>query len=309
VLKKIVLSLLFLSFVVLGGALGWLLYQQWRDPLHAIDRGIEISKVKEEPFVLPHLPVNRRYSHVVLQPEEGREIELFVSLPRYPSRSLLPVIMVLGGWDVKGDTLGLVPDPGAYILVVYRYGYGSDMWKGARNRLLEIFRIREAILSVPSRVLAAVKWLQEREDTDAKRVTLMGVSLGALFVPSIFHLAQERGVPLAAGVIAFGGADLKRLIRTNIVEFSPAAGVLAALLHPMEPSLHLSSLSQPMLLINGREDRLIPEICARELQRLKPEPKTVVWLDTRHIQPDREQIVKEVVDLTTRWLRERGLLR
>ncbi len=277
--------------------------------MEAIERRVEIRKIEQTPFVSPHLPAHRSYRHIRLVPKEGRDIELFMSLPERKSDTPLPVVMVLGGWDVKRETLGLVSDPGAYILVVYRYGYGSDIWKKARNKAAEVFRVREAILSVPARVLEAIEWLRERKEVDKERVVVMGVSLGALFVPSLYHLAQRRGVVFPAGVIAFGGADLQRLISENIVRFPPVARVLATMLHPVEPSIHLPALYQPILFINGREDRLIPTLCARKLHAAKPEPKTVVWLETRHIQPDRKEIVQKVVEITTEWLLRNGILR
>ena len=137
----------------------------------------------------------------------------------------------------------------------------------------------------------------------------MGVSLGALFTPAIYHLADREGVVLADGVIAFGGADLESLLMQNVLKNLIGAKVLAMMLHPLEPALHIPYVHQEILFINGTNDDKIPIDSAKRLHRLKPPPKKIVWLDTEHIQPNREKIVRQVVEITTDWLQLKEILK
>ena len=301
-------GILFLVGVILFG--GWLFYQEYREPLTALQNAIvRVTGVKQIELNRGKLPDNRYYSHVSLMSEEGSDIVFYISRPKTASVRKLPVIFVLGGWKVGLQTFDLIADPGEYILVIYRYGYTSEEWKSAGNKPAEVFRIRRAILAVPDRVVQALLWIATQNDVDKEAISLMGVSLGALFTPAIYHLADREGVALADGVIAFGGADLESLLVQNVLKNAIGAKVLAMMLHPLEPALHIPYVHQEILFINGTHDDKIPMESARRLHRLKPPPKKIVWLDTAHIQPNREEIVREVVEITTNWLELKGILK
>ena len=266
---------------------------------------VQIVDVVKKTLKPDFLPADREYAEVVLIPGEGRKIRFYISRPKKRMRRKLPVVFLLGGWRVNLDTFKLIPEPGEYILVIYRYGYRFDDWKNTENKAAEIFRVQNAILSLPRRVLSAVAWIVRQEGNETQQISLAGVSLGALFVPAIYHLANEEGIRLGKGVVAFGGADLERLFAHNIVKYPLAAKILAMMVHPIEPALHMPFLYQEMLFINATEDEKIPLESARLLHRLKPDPKKIIWLDTEHIQPSRQEIVRKVVDITMRWLEQK----
>ena len=83
-------------------------------------------------------------------------------------------------------------------------------------------------------------------------------------------------------VIAYGAAGISDLVADRL-QFGPAwvreliGAVAEFALRPVEPSLHLPSLSGDILLINSADpDKFIPASSVQELHRLTPEPKTMV---------------------------------
>ena len=223
----------------------------------------------------------------------------------------LPVVVILGGLEVGKYTLKYIPDPGNNIIVTYQYPYQPEYWyRGSALRELPI--IRSTVLSVPSEVLSLIDWISSREWADSTRLTVTGYSFGALFVPSIYHLAAEHQRQLKYGVIAYGGVNLYQLLSTNMTNFSePLRSVLslfaAIALRGIEPAHHVPYMHGEFLVINGTEDHQIPEESWRELHRLIPDPKTIIILKEGHMHPRKIELTKRLVKISHQWLIEKGV--
>jgi hypothetical protein len=76
----------------------------------------------------------------------------------------------------------------------------------------------------------------------------------------------------------------------------------------MEPALHLPQLPEEALLVSGLRDRKVPLASARRMQQLKPEPKTVIELDTPHMDPRNPVLTRRLVGISRDWLIARGAL-
>jgi fermentation-respiration switch protein FrsA (DUF1100 family) len=80
---------------------------------------------------------------------------------------------------------------------------------------------------------------------------------------------------------------------------------LALWVRPVEPALHLPHLRGEFLFINGKRDLQIPAASALKMHRLTPEPKTVVWLEAGHMNPDNPALLLEIIRISRNWMIQR----
>jgi fermentation-respiration switch protein FrsA (DUF1100 family) len=80
-------------------------------------------------------------------------------------------------------------------------------------------------------------------------------------------------------------------------------------LEPEDPTHFIPRIApRPVLLVNGRGDRQIPEASARMLFEAAREPKRQVWLDTPHRIQGEPELTALVSGAVFSWMRERGWL-
>jgi pimeloyl-ACP methyl ester carboxylesterase len=239
-------------------------------------------------------------------------IRAAASLPKEPLDKRLPVLIVLGGLEIGKQSLGYVPRHGPCVLVAYQYPGSPTYWYEGPP-LLKLGAIRKATLQVPGQVTALLSWIREQPWADPDRLCLMGYSFGAEFVPATWRVADRHGIRLGHSILAFGGADLVLIFQANVDLkprwFQRAVGrTLAAVVHPIEPELHLPHMKGDALIISGTKDRKIPLASSRRMQEMKPKPKTIVEMDTGHMNPDQPGMIPEIIRISTEWLIARGVL-
>ena len=130
----------------------------------------------------------------------------------------------------------------------------------------------------------SLTWLQASGLVDARRIGLMGISLGAL-VGSYVMSVDSR--PRAA-VLVLGGADLPGLVEKSEMtsDFVRAAGIKKEDLREAWKGLEAwdyrdSNAGKRVLLINARGDRVIPEENARKLHEAFPGSRQI-WIPFGH---------------------------
>lgn len=302
-------SFILLSISIIGGLF---LYEKFRDPLSVIDQPAgKVALLKEAVLENDNLPQKRDYRRILLSTAHLGDIEAVISRPEKITKKL-PVLLVMGGWEVGAKNFKLIPEPGDYILVIYRYPYMPKNWKEGAS-VQEVFRIRDAIYSVPSQVLALTDWLSGQAYVDKERISLLGFSLGALFLPSVYHLDAVTDKQLNAGVIAFGGVDIGDILQTNLRNVhtllrTAAAQTAAFFIDAVEPLHHLPHMENEFLLINASKDEMMSRHSRELLIQLTPEPKNIITLDAGHIGANKVKLVEEVVGISTKWLTEKGIL-
>ncbi|MEK7384446.1 MAG: hypothetical protein AAB262_14315 [Elusimicrobiota bacterium] len=126
--------------------------------------------------------------------------------------------------------------------------------------------------------------LAARPETDPERITLFGISLGAL-VGSVVYSVDPR--PCFA-VFLLGGADFPSLVRNGSLSgpFVRAMGIqipeLKAALVGLDPLEHRErNAGKPTLLINARSDTVIPRANALFLASAFPAARQI-WLPLGH---------------------------
>lgn len=224
----------------------------------------------------------------------------------------LPVVLILAGFRTGEEALRLVPEHGDALLAAYEYPYSAERWE-SEPKWSQVFAARRAILRVPAQVAAIRAWLRRSGRADGDRSALLGFSFGAVFAPAAQAAAADAGEPFRAVGLAYGGADIERMVRRSL-DLGPswlnaaAARAVSAAVSAIEPARHLPGLPGHFLLVHGRGDRRIPAASSELLTRLTPRPRRVVRLDSGHLHPSRGALLRRLGALSRAWLAEAGVL-
>jgi Prolyl oligopeptidase family len=235
-----------------------------------------------------------------------------ISLPDSIPVEGLPVMIVLGGLEIGRESLKYIPAQGPNIIMAYQYPYHPRYWYD-KSKITQIPVIQEAVMKVPAQVVALADWAKRQVWSDKNRLSVLGYSFGAFFVPAIYHLADHHQLVLGPAVMAYGGVDMYAVMINNLKFMSGLPRMLVAwtattAIYPMEPALHLPYLKGEFLVINGRMDRQIPEACWQRFQQLTPSPKTIMVLEAGHMHPSKPELTLRVVELSRQWLLEHNAI-
>lgn len=302
------------AVVAVAGA--WGAYRTYGPPVELLTAWVsevEGVRITSEESTVIHGEA-RTVRHVDLVRARGDTVRLVLSLPEPRPEGPMPVLVILGGLEVGEQTLEFIAEPGPNAYAIYQYPYSPEYWY-ERAKVTQVPVIREAVLSVPGQVTAAVEWLRDRSWADPARVSLLGYSFGALLLPASHRVASEVAPPPLPAVLAYGGTDIHMLMDHNLGVDSPwlrsaLARIAELAVRPVEPALHAPHMvGGPFLLMSGLRDEQIPRASYEALHALVPEPRTVLLLDEGHMHPRRPELTRRLVDLTREWLAERDLYR
>jgi hypothetical protein len=300
------IGLLLIVAIVLG------LWLAIRPPLPAILKNtqVELVALRQEPSN------GREFHHVTLHGREVGDIGVVVSLPRpMPNDSSLPLVVLLGGLLTAEDNLRYMPDVGQNIVLAYDWpipAYFPEYPWGVARQTPIIYRQQNQI---PGQIAAATQWTQANYPVDNNRISLVGLSLGALFTPAIQRVTQHKGIPVRWTVLAYGGAPISAIIQTQ-TDLGPefpdtVTGFFAHLLtRTVSPEQHLPYLQGQFLVIHGTNDEYVPLEAAYKMQDLTPQPKTIFVVEGGHVGPEEDQLhlLELVADITTLWLLNAGAI-
>lgn len=303
-------SLVGVLVMVVGG---WTIAQHFRDPLHVLDRPAGSSTlVADSTYLVETGAETREYHDVILADLSGDTIRMTVSLPASGPVDSLPVLIILGGLEVGRESLKYIPYHGNNVLIAYQYPYSPTYWYQG-TAFSEIPEIRRAVFAVPAQVNTIVQWSRRQPWADGTPPNLLGYSFGALFLPATYHLAGVQHIELGSGVLAYGGANIYQILRTNLQKVAEPVRTLvawtaAAALRPMEPALHLPSLDSRFLIMNGTADHQIPTASSLLLHRLAPVGSTILTLEAGHMHPKNPELTARLVGISRQWLLTRGAI-
>lgn len=311
---KIYLFILLLIITCLIILLGYYIYEHNRSPLNAID-GIDphprlFHQSSEEGLALDE---KRFLADIRLLSETTDTIRALISFPiNYVEQSPLPVIHILGGINIGRENLRFIKNPGQNIIVIFLYDYDMAEWESG-SPFFEIPNIRNKILKTPAQIVELQSWLLRQSWTDTSRISLLGYSFGALFLPAAKNLAQKYNINTGPCILAYGGADFKWLIEKNLrikpeILRKPLALLISTLIYTVDPLNHAPYLTGPFYLINGRRDRQIPEKSWLLLQQLIPGEKKIDVLDEGHMHPKKPHLTEKLIDMSREWLIAKGVL-
>lgn len=309
-LKRIIILLLGAIGIIVLLVVMWAIWERNRDLLGALP---EVSDaVQSVHGGQTFTSAGRVYQRLKLLLERQDTIRATISFPPDSEQKKLPVVIILGGVEIGAALFELIPDPGENILIAYQFSRSLTGWESMAG-IGGVLETREAILSVPAQVVELLRWTKGQAWTDTSRTAILGYSFGALFQPAVHHLAQENNLTTGPSVLAYGGADLELLFRQNLnlkpTYLRPSIAWLAATaIYPIEPARHAPHMNGIFYLINGLQDRQIPEASWKELHRLVPEPKTIDLLDEGHMHPQKPELTLRLVRMSRDWLEKEGVI-
>jgi len=259
-------------------------------------------------------PGNRRVEHLVLHGHTLGDIAFTLSLPDPLPLKKLPVVLILGGHVTGADSIRYIKDAGDNAIAGYAWPLPVRL-HGVRDFMWQAPNLYHRVMTIPGQVVTALGWLMEQPWAEAERLSLLGFSQGALAVPCVQDLAAHDGIRIGWTIIAYGGAPLGELLAAN-PHLKPTwlrqalAPLVDLLFHSLEPTVHLPRLSGKFLVLEGRNDGLIPEAARNLMREAVPEPKTVITFEGTHlgVGPDQVALLQKIIETSKSWLIENGAI-
>jgi hypothetical protein len=299
-----ILALLFLGVCTL------LFWEYRRDPLLALPR--PEHGLQAEPRALA-VQDHRLVEHLTLPGSALGDINFSLSLPEPRPPKKLPVVLVLGGLVTGENSVLYIKDAGENVIVGYSWPIPTRL-RGV-GTILKAPDLYHSVMAIPGQVVSVLNWLVSQPWADPHRISLVGFSQGALAVPAAQDLAAQDGTRIGWTIIAYGGAPLGTVLAAN-PHMKPVwlGHVLAPLIdlvfHCLEPTVHLPRLSGKFLVLEGRDDRLIPQAARNFLQEAVPEPKTVISIEGNHmgVGPEKMALLQKIIKICQTWLIDNGAI-
>jgi len=305
-MKTLLLGMLFISAVSILFLGGWIGHEKMKDPLTLIRDEIPPTRLlSEHPIACEP---NRICKDVTFRLKGFDAIKISLSLPEVHAEGSLATVILLGGFDTGKRSIHEVPRAGTNAVIGYDYPLSrGDWYEGSWPR--RMLAARRASRQVPAQILAVLRWARTQAWSDG-RVSLLGFSLGALYLPAAHHMATLHGEQIGPSIIAYGGADLALIFpfvfRKESAWRKYVLTHFAALcLQELEPVHHLPHLQGEFLLLNGSNDHVVPIEMVERLRALLPEPKTIVTLRSNHMMPDNHELMGTIIRVSRSWLVER----
>ncbi|MEC8100351.1 MAG: hypothetical protein VX089_03955 [Pseudomonadota bacterium] len=242
------------------------------------------------------------------------DINLAISFPKNYSKEVLPVLFILGGIETGLNSVKHVSDIGNNILVGFDWPISNNDLVTKEN-IPNFKGLFKKVFNSPKQAAVAIEWVSKQiwaED----RISLLGFSIGSIVAPSVQRLLENRNnVKIKFTVLAYGGTNIGLLINTNPYIkpkwLKPFLGWFTQIIfNPIEPKQHLPHISGNFLIINGKEDNLIPLKSSLLMQELTPFPKKIILLDGEHMGVGKQQkaLLKTIIEKTRKWLNENNAI-
>ncbi len=120
----------------------------------------------------------------------------------------------------------------------------------------------------------AVDFIESREELDAEQIGYFGISLGGIIGTVVCGVERRIKVP----VIVLAGGQLDLLFEEKIT--SSEAKNFVSFIDPMNFVGQISP--RPLLMINAKNDEVIPPEMSKLLFEKAKEPKEIIWYDAKH---------------------------
>jgi dienelactone hydrolase len=223
-----------------------------------------------------------------------------------------PAIILLGGKATGKYAIDYAFNINNVIILALDYPYEPRESYNFRTIMEDLPAVRQALIDMVPAAMLATDYLFRRSDVDTTKLVILGYSFGAPFVPVI--VANDRRAAVAAMV--YGGGELHSMIRHNVAQYkgpvlSEFVGFLggALLLRPMEPMRFADRISPiPLVMINGKNDEQIPRYNTELFFNAAREPKSIVWLESKHVNPNNPELTRQIIVTLKEELKRLGIL-
>ena len=216
----------------------------------------------------------------------------------------LPVMIILGGHRTGSDAVELFGNVGDRAVIALDYPYeGAEKVNGWRQIIATVPLARKAFRDTPPAVSLILDWIEQQPWANQDQLVLVGASLGVPFAA----LVAARDPRIDVTMLVHGAADNKAWLETQVArrtEVPLLPGPAAALLHWLAygPTFNTAAnvariAPRPLIIIGAREDERTPAGETEALFRAAGEPKILRWTDGMHIQPNRPEIIGQLLTI------------
>lgn len=246
-------------------------------------------------------PHGQRSEAVVLRSDSGLAVTIRV-IRSDPKDGQLPVLIVLGGHRTGSDAVDLFGYVGERAVVGVDYPYdGPERVRGVAQTLGALGEARKAFRDTVPAVALITDWVTQQAWADPQRIVIVGASLGVPFATA----AAARDARIRGALLIHGAADnrlwleaqLARRVDTDALHYP-----LSVLLHWMaygpvlDTGEHIAEIApRPVVIVGAREDERTPAGQAERLYELAGEPRRLRFTEGAHIEPDRSEIIAELL--------------
>jgi len=262
--------------------------------LHPHDFDSELEQVRPLPLCKATLYKLRFPSPVVTEHPENNTVHAEYYLPE--GKGPFPGVIVLditGGDQSLSRTISMVLAQnriaGLFVQMAY---YGPRRPPGTRMRLMTP-NLRQTLANVRQTVLdlrRAAAWMESRPELDAKRLGILGTSLGSF----MSALAGEMEPRLGRVCVLLGGGGLvdaywdHPLAKTVFKTFEVFGGrkeMIQKYIAPADPITCAANLKErKLLIIAASRDEIVPPASAKALvDRVSSDDRTFMELSGGHI--------------------------
>ena len=214
----------------------------------------------------------------------GETVPGILSFPR--ASAPVPAALLIHGWTSHKEQMA--SSVGAALLDVGIASLALDLPMHGERESPEAMSLRNPIdlirrwTAALAEAAAGVEYLARRPEVDAKRLAIVGYSLGSFVaVMTASREASVRAVVLAAGGDLPAGSPFERVVR--------------AVADPKRAIRKLEG--RPLLMVHGKRDRTVRPEQAERLFAAAGEPKELRWWDSGHYLP------QAAIDDAARWMK------
>lgn len=243
---------------------------------------------------------------LTLTADTGLSVDVRVRRPAAETGRRLPVLLVLGGHRTGRDAVELAGAPDGLVYAAIDYPYeGSHRLRGGWQILRAIPGIQRAFLDTPPALSLALDWLLAQPWADPARTELVGVSLGVPFVAAAGALDERfRRVWLI-----HGAGNNHAWLEHNLREDFPVDWQRAVMTEVFYTLIYAETFRtarwvqaippRPAVIIAAREDERLPPAALEPLPAVAAREPAVdlLWTDGLHIDPDRPEVIRQLLDL------------
>lgn len=211
-------------------------------------------------------------------------------------------LMIVSGFFTGEQSINLIGDFPNRVLIGFEYPYSASDFQKDPGAILQFVR------KTPAQIALALGWLTRQPWMHPQRLSVMGVSLGGVFLPSGLHVSQMMGVQLEKSIYVCTGVNLPAILNENLKEYTHPfllGPIVSALMAPtllMDPKQHLPELKYPALVIQADHDTVIPLVSQVQLWELLKGSKSQVMLHGPHVNPDQTELIRQIQETVLRNL-------
>lgn len=221
-----------------------------------------------------------------------------------------PFAILLGGLDTGRKAIDLLPDTGDVAVAALSYPFRGERDHDGLAWALEVPAIQDALRDTPAAILLALDWASKEPWVDPGRIELVGVSLGAPFACIAGGMDSRF-----ARVWSLHGAGAPALLLEHSlrkrIPWLPARKVAARALSilayggGLAPERWVARISpRSFVMVNALDDQRLPRPAIEALYESAQQPKELVWMEGRHVEPDRRKVLDELIGIVLARMRE-----